>query len=80
MLDIKAHLFWEIPAIDAKVCDFMDSNSNSGDAKRKLIMTGDTKDAKTFFSVKKRKLEQNTKLNWVCRFFIYNVQAQKKNC
>ena len=24
-LDRKAHLFWEIPAIDVKVCEFMDS-------------------------------------------------------
>ena len=61
-LDRKAHLFWEIPAIDAKVCDFMESISISGDAKRKLIMTGDTKDARTFFSVKKRESEQNIKL------------------
>ena len=43
----KAHLFWEIHAIDAKVCEFMDSLSNSGDAKQKLAMTGDIKDAKT---------------------------------
>ena len=59
-LDRKAHLFWEIPAIDAKVCDLMNSISNSGDAIRKLVRTGDTKDAKTF-SVKKR-ARANTKL------------------
>ena len=38
-LDRKAHLFWEIPAIDAKVCNFMDSISISGDAKRKQPFT-----------------------------------------
>ena len=36
----KLIFFWEL---DAKVCDFVDSISNSGDAKRKLFMTGDTK-------------------------------------
>ena len=36
-LDRKAQLFLETPAVDAK---------------DKLVMTGDTKDAKTFFSVK----------------------------
>ena len=61
-LDRKAHLFWEIPAIDAKVYNFMDSISISGDAKQKLVLRGDTKDAKTFYTVKKRKAEQNIKL------------------
>ena len=40
----------------------MDTISDSGDARRKLVMTADTKDAKTFYAVKKRKLEQGTKL------------------
>ena len=50
----------------------MDSISNSGDAKRKLVMTGDTKDAKTFFTVKKRKQEQNIilELSFVDSFFM----------
>ena len=29
-LDRKAHLFWEIPAIDKRVCEFMDSILISG--------------------------------------------------
>ena len=33
-LDRKAHLFWEIPAIDSKISTFMDSISSSGDARR----------------------------------------------
>ena len=50
----------------------MDSISNSGDAKRILVMTGDTKDAKTFFTVKKRKQEQNIilELSFVDSFFM----------
>ena len=59
-IDRKAHLFWEIPAIDAKISTFMESISSSGDAKRKLMMTADTKDAKAFFSLKKRELDQHT--------------------
>ena len=52
-IDRKAHLFWEIPAIDSKISTFMDSISSSGDARRKNMMTADTKDAKAFFSIKK---------------------------
>ena len=59
LLNTKAHLFWEIPVIDAKVNGLMDSLLYSGDAKKKLIMTGDTKDATTFFSVKKWEQEQD---------------------
>ena len=33
----------------------------SGDARRKIFMTGDTKDAKTFYSVKKHEAEENIK-------------------
>ena len=40
----------------------MDSISNSKEARRKLMMTADTKDAKTFFSIKKRELDQNVTL------------------
>ena len=73
-LDRKAHLFWEIPAIDAQVNTFMYSISISGDAKHKLIMTGDTKDARTYFSEKetrvRAKYQTGTKL---CRFHIYDV-------
>ena len=36
-LDRKAHLFWEIPAVDARINNFMDSISNSGDAKENLL-------------------------------------------
>ena len=60
-LDRKAHLFWEIPAIDAKVTELMDSLSQSGNAKHRLIMTGNVKDAKTFFTVKKREQDRNIK-------------------
>ena len=51
-IDRNAHLFWEFPAIDSKINNFMDSISNSEEARRKLMMTADTKDAKTFFSIK----------------------------
>ena len=37
----------------------MDSISKSEEARRKLLMTADTKDAKTFFQIKKRELDQN---------------------
>ena len=60
-LERKAHVFWEIPAIHAKVTELMDSLSYSGNAKQKLIMMGDIKDAKTLFAVKKQEQDQNIK-------------------
>ena len=44
-LDINTHLLWEIPVIDEKVEELMDVLSFGGDAKYKLTMTGETKDA-----------------------------------
>ena len=45
-VDRKAHLFWEIPVIDEKVNELMQSLSFSGSAKYGLSMPGETKDAK----------------------------------
>ena len=47
-IDRKAHLFWEIPVIDAKINDLMNTLSNSGKAAAKLVMTGDSKPANSF--------------------------------
>ena len=44
----------------------MDSLSISGDARRKLVMTADTKDAKKFYSVKKHEAEEN--IQWELSF------------
>ena len=60
-IDRKAHMFWEIPLIDSKICKFMESISTSGNAKRKLI-PADTKDAKAFNAIKKQETEENTTL------------------
>ena len=57
-LDRKAHLFWVIPVVDAKVNELMDVLSFSGHAKYELSMPGETKDAKVFF-VKKQHEEDN---------------------
>ena len=80
-IDRKAHLFWEIPVIDSKISTFMDSISSSRDASRKLMMTADTKDAKTFFSIKKYELEQHTtlELSFVESIFMM-YKLRKKNC
>ena len=34
--------------------------SNSGKAQAKLVMTGDSKDSRRFFSIKKKKAEEGT--------------------
>ena len=53
----------ETIAFDRKVCEFLDSISASGEAKRKIFITGDTKDAETFYSVKKHEAEEIIKWN-----------------
>ena len=49
----KAHLFWEINPIDAKVKELMSTLSHSGKAATRLVMTGDSIDRKHFFTTKK---------------------------
>ena len=57
-IDRKAHLFWEIPNIDAKIKELMSILSHSGKAASKLVMTGDSKDGKYFFATKKMEQEK----------------------
>ena len=52
--DRKAHLFWEIPVIDAKINELMSALSDSGKAASRLIMTGDSKDGRQFFTIKRK--------------------------
>ena len=52
-------MFWEFSTLVSKINIFMDSISKSEEARRKLLMTADTKNAKTFFQIKKRELDQN---------------------
>ena len=56
-IDRKAHLFWEITAIDAKVKELMSILSHSGKAASRRVMTGDSKDGKHFFATKKMEQE-----------------------
>ena len=87
-IDRKAHLFWEIPAIDAKINDLMSTLSNSGKAAARLHMTGDSKDARNFFIIKKKEQERGTihELSFVDSLFmmfqlrrkIIKVQAEMK--
>ena len=59
--DRKAHLFWEIPVIDAKINDLMNPLSHSGKAAARLVRTGDSKDSRGFFLIKKKGQEKGTK-------------------
>ena len=52
-IDRKAHLFWEIPTIDAKINELMSTLFTSGKAAARLQMAGDSKDARNFFIIKK---------------------------
>ena len=61
VLDRKAHMFWEFPELDKQICDFVESISMSGEARKKISMTGDTKDARNLYAAKKREAEENIK-------------------
>ena len=61
ILDRKAHMFWEFPELDKQICDFVESISMSGEARKIISMTGDTKDARNFYAAKKREAEENIK-------------------
>ena len=60
-IDRKAHLFWEIPVIDAKINDLMTKLSYSGKAAAKLVLNGDNKDSRKFFIIKKKEEEKGIK-------------------
>ena len=60
-IDRKAHLFWEIPVIDAKITDLMNTLSNSGKAAARLVMTRDSKDSRKFFLIKKKEKQRGIK-------------------
>ena len=45
-IDRKAHLFWEIPEIDAKIDELMTKLSYSGKAAARLTLNGDNKDSR----------------------------------
>ena len=57
----KARLFWKNPIIDAKISDLMAALSNRGKAQAKLVMTGDSKDSRRFYSIKQKEAEAGTK-------------------
>ena len=61
-IDRKGHLFWENPVIDAKINDLMSTLSNSGKAAARLVMTGDSKDSRRFFLVKKNEQKKEIQL------------------
>jgi len=58
-IDRKAHMFWEFPEHEPQINKFMESISTSGSARKKILMTGDTKDAKNFYAAKKQEFEEN---------------------
>ena len=61
-LDRKAHLFWEIPIIDAKVNELMDALSYSGDAAPRLVIVK-TQELSSRSKKEKKKIISNQ--NWV---------------
>ena len=78
-IDRKAHLFWENPVIDAKMNYLMNTLSNSGKAVARLVMTGESKDSRRFFLVKKKEMEQGTQLELsFVDFFFMMYKLQEK--
>ena len=62
-IDRKAHMFWEFPEVEKQICEFIESISTSGGVRRKIMMTGDTKDAKNFYAAKSKNLKKTSSLN-----------------
>ena len=62
-IDRKAHMFWEFPEVEKQICEFIESISTSGGVRRKILMTGDTKDAKNFYAAKSKNLKKTSSLN-----------------
>ena len=62
MLDRKAHLFWEMPVIDAKINELMDALSYSGDAATRLVIV---KMQELSSQSKKEKRKKISNQNWV---------------
>ena len=54
-------MFWEFSDVDQQICDFVESISISGEARKQISMTEDTKDAKNFYAAKKHEAEENIK-------------------
>ena len=87
-IDRKAHLFWEIPIFNAKIKELMSVLPDSGKAASRLIMTGDSKDRRQFFIIKKKEQEKGIQheLSFVDSLFlmyqirrrIVKIQAEMK--
>ena len=56
-------MFWEFPEHEKQINEFMESISTSGGARRKIVMTGDTKDAKNFCAAKKQEFNNTSSSN-----------------
>jgi len=78
-IDRKAHMFWENPVIDAKINDLMETLTKSGKAEAKLVMAGDSKDSRRFFSIAKKEAEEGTKweLSFVDSLFMMHRLREK---
>ena len=60
----RARMFWETPKLDQNMNEFVDTLADSGDAKYKICMPSEIKDAKTFFAQKKQETEEKTVLEF----------------
>ena len=51
----------------------------SGEARKKISMTGDTKDARNFYAAKKREAEENIKWEFSFVDSVYDVSLKEKD-
>ena len=75
----KAHLFWENPTIDAKINELMHTLSFSGKAQARLVMSGDSKDSRCFYGIKR--MEDKEGITWELSFvdslFMMHILREK---
>ena len=71
-------MFWEFPEVEKQICEFIESISTSGGVRRKILMTGDTKDAKNFYAAKKQEFEENIKFELSFIDSLYMMYSLRK--
>jgi len=76
-IDRKAHMLWEFTEVEKQISTFIESISMSGEARKKILMTGDTKDAKNFYATKKQELEGKLELSFVDSLYMMYTLRKK---
>ena len=72
-------MFWEFKEHEEEINRFMKSITFSGEAKKRIVMTDDTKDAKSFYAAKKKEFEEHIQyeLSFVDSIYMMHILRRK---